>query len=73
MSEYIEEKQEKTEYRKVWLQGKISYGVTLPKKICEDLGIKPGDWIIIKRQDNKIEITKANENQNKTNNRGDIK
>ena len=47
-------RQEKSErefgIRKVWKQSGSSYTVTLPKDICEKLGIKDGTYVAIEQK-----------------------
>ena len=47
------------EHRKIWKQGDSSYGLTLPKEMCEELDINIGTWVTAKIKGNKIEIAKS--------------
>jgi len=42
--------------RKVWKQSGSSYTITLPKDMCEKLGIKDGTYVAIKKKGDSIII-----------------
>lgn len=51
---------EKSEYRKIQgLMGETSFSVILPKQYALDLGIMKGDFVKVKKEQDKIIIEKA--------------
>ena len=44
------------EYRKIFLSGKSSYIISLPKKWIKRMNLKPGDIVMVKEEDSKLVI-----------------
>jgi len=43
---------------KVWVQGRYSFSVVVPKVVAENLGIKAGDAVVFRLRDGKVVVEK---------------
>ena len=50
MDQSLQESGRGFDIRKVWKQSGSSYTITLPKDICEKLGIKDGTYVAIEQK-----------------------